>query len=419
MPGNKTILVIGGGMSGMTVALEAAEAGARVHIIEEGYSLGGRIAQLARYFPKMCPPTCGLEINYRRIRKNPDVKVHTLTRATSIKGEAGAFEVTLETTPRYVNTNCTSCGDCIAACDVERENDFNYGIDKNKAIFLPHAMAYPMVFAIDSDVCKAPECSKCVDVCKYDAIDLKEEPRTETIAVHGIAVATGWKPYDATKLDQLGFGKFPNVVTNVMMERMLAEDGPTDGKPVKPSDGEAPKRIAFVQCAGSRDRKHLPYCSAVCCGASLKEAIITREGDAEAEMTIFYIDRRVLGRNEDVLAKVEADEKTTFHRGKVAKVIEDPDTHILTLTAEDTATGVIKEAEADLVVLATGMVPNADSLPLPDDCKIDENGFLVAGDLESGIVPAGCAVRPAPMASCMQDATGAALKTIVVASRAS
>lgn len=418
MPGNKTVVVIGGGMSGMTVALEAAETGAQVHLVEESLSLGGRIAQLARYFPKMCPPSCGLEINYRRLRKNPNVTVHTLTKVTAIDGGPGAFEVAIETAPRFVNGDCTCCGDCIDACGVERDNEFNYGLDKSSAIFLPHPMAYPMAYAVDNAICP-PDCQKCVDVCKYKAIDLKEEGTTDTLKADAIAVATGWTPYDATKLDQLGYGKCDNVITNVMMERMLAEDGPTGGKAVKPSDGTAPKRIAYVQCAGSRDRKHLPYCSAVCCGASMKEAIVMREVDEAVEQTIFYIDRRVMGRNEDVLAKVEADEKTLLQRGKVAKIVEDAETKVLTLSAEDTDTGNRVEAEADLVVLATGMVPNNGDLPLPEGCQVDDNGFLVAGSLESGVVPAGCSVRPAPMASCMQDSTGAALKTLVIAAKAS
>ncbi|NOZ01180.1 MAG: CoB--CoM heterodisulfide reductase iron-sulfur subunit A family protein, partial [Deltaproteobacteria bacterium] len=355
MPGNKTFVVIGGGMSGMTVALEAAETGARVHLVEEGYSLGGRVAQLARYFPKMCPPSCGIEINYRRLRKNTNVEIHTLTRMTAISGKPGSFEVAIETAPRFVNADCTTCGDCIDACPAERDNAFNYGMDKTKAIFLPHPMAYPMIYAVDRAACETG-CAKCVDACKYGAVNLDEKPSTETIKADAVVVATGWKPYDATKLEQLGFGKYDNVITNVMMERMLAEDGPTSGNPVKPSDGEPPKKIAYVQCAGSRDRKHLPYCSAVCCGASMKETIIVRESNADIEQTIFYIDRRVIGRNEDVLARVEADEKTHFQRGKVAKITQDPTTHVLTLHAEDTETGKKVEAEADLVVLATGMV---------------------------------------------------------------
>ncbi len=414
-PGRKTLLVIGGGMSGMTVALEAAEAGMGVHLVEAGPSLGGRVAALARYFPKMCPPTCGIEINYRRLRRNPDVVVHTLTRVTAVAGKPGAFEVTLRTEPRRVNGRCTACGDCIAVCPVERADDFNHGLARTKAIYLPHPMAYPMTYVVDGTVCKGAECGKCVQACKVGAIDLAEAATTRTVQVHAIAVATGWKPYDATRLTHLGFGRFPDVITNVMMERMLAEDGPTGGKPVRPSNGQVPKRIAFVQCAGSRDRNHLPYCSAVCCGASLKEAIIARETAPDCEMAIFYIDRRVMGRNEEVLTKVEADPRTRLVRGKVARVDEDPTTHALRVVAEDTAMGTRSEWEADLVVLATGMVPNTEGLVLPSGCTLDDYGFVVPDGETTGTVAAGCVVRPAAMTQCMQEATGAAVKALIVA----
>ncbi len=402
-------------MSGMTVALEAAEAGMAVHLVEEGPSLGGRVAALARYFPKMCPPACGIEINYRRLRRNPEVAVHTLTRVTGVTGQPGAFEVTLRTEPRRVNGRCTACGECVKVCPVERDDPFNYGLTKTKAIYLPHAMAYPMTYVVDGAVCKGAECGECVKVCKYGAIDLGEAATTSTVKAHAVAVATGWKPYDATRLTSLGFGKFRDVVTNVMMERMLAEDGPTGGKPVRPSTGEVPKRIAFVQCAGSRDRNHLPYCSAVCCGASLKEALIVREVAPECEVRIFYIDRRVMGRNEDLLAKVEADPKTTLVRGKVAEVTEDATTHTLKVVAEDTATGTRSHWEADLVVLATGMVPSTEGLVLPTGCALDEHGFLISDGEASGAVGAGCVVRPAAMTECMQQATGAAIKALIAA----
>ena len=414
-PGRKTIVVIGGGMSGMTTALEAAEAGASVHLVESGPSLGGRVAALARYFPKMCPPTCGIEINYRRIRRNPDVVVHTLTRVTQIEGRRGAFRVTLRTEPRRVNARCTACGECVAVCPVERPDAFNYGIAKTKAIYLPHAMAYPFSYVVDAATCKGAECSECVRVCKYAAVDLGEQPVTRTVEAQAVVVATGWSPYDASRLENLGFGRYPNVITNVMMERMLAENGPTAGKPIRPSDGQTPKRIAYLQCAGSRDRNHLPYCSAVCCGASLKEAIIVREGLPDCEQAIFYIDRRVMGRNEDVLARVEADPKTLLKRGKAVQVTEDPASHTLKVLAEDTASGARTEWEADLVVLATGMVPNTEGLPLPAGCTVDPNGFLVPDGETSGVVAAGCVVQPAAMTQSMQEATGAALKALIVA----
>ena len=404
----KKVLVVGGGMAGMTAALEAAECGASVLLVEKSTTLGGRVVRLARYFPKLCPPTCGVEIQYRRIRKNPRVVVKTLTEVTKVDGEPGHYTVELRTYPRFVNDRCTACGECAKVCPVERDSEYDYGLSKTKAIYLPNPMAYPFRFAIDPLVCKGEECSECVKACKYEAIDLKEQPATETVEVNSIVFATGWRPYDATKLGVLGYGQNPDVVTNVMMERMLAEEGPTKGKAVRPSTGEPPKKVVFVQCAGSRDRDHLPYCSAICCGGTLKEVLLLREQDPDMDITVFYIDLRMMGRNEKVLRKVQEDGRTKLVRGKVAKVEHLNGT--LVVEAEDTLTGEKRRAEADLVVLATGIVPNTDGLPLPEGVKLSKNGFILP---DSAVPAAGCVVHPAPVAQCMQEATAAALDALV------
>lgn len=401
----RTIMVIGGGMSGITAALEASETGAQVILVEKGLYLGGRVAKLARYFPKMCPPACGLEINYKRLRKNRNIRWFTNAVIREITGSPGKYTVKILIKPRYVTAKCTACGDCVKVCPVEGLDENEYGLAKKRAIFLPVASAMPMQYAIDMSLCKGVECSECVRVCKYGAIDLTEKEKMVTVDVTSIIVATGWSPYDATKLTNLGYGIYQDVITNVQMERLLAEDGPTHGRVLRPSDQKPPQRVVFVQCAGSRDRNHLPYCSAVCCLASLKEALLLREQSPNVEITICYIDLRALGRNEDVLEKVRNDPKIRLVRGKGAKVTQDPITKELVVEAEDTLMAMKHTIHADLVVLATGMVPN-DGIP----CERDENGFVISS---SSIIGAGCAVRPAEMASCMQNATGAALKALI------
>jgi quinone-modifying oxidoreductase subunit QmoA len=228
--------------------------------------------------------------------------------------------------------------------------------------------------------------------------------------------ATGWKPYDAGKLDNLGFGKFPNVITNVMMERYAAENGPTQGQVVRPSDGAEIQKIGFVQCAGSRDENHLPYCSSICCLASMKQATYVRERYPDAEIHIFYIDVRAPGRMEDFYTKVQGDEKIFFHRGKVGKITENPDNKNVILEAEDTLTGNLTKMEVDMAVLATGMMPNTADEPPPAELPLDEFGFI-APDANQGIFGAGVANRPVDVVTSVQDATGAALKAINAGTR--
>jgi quinone-modifying oxidoreductase subunit QmoA len=343
------------------------------------------------------------------MRSNPYVRVLTLAEVEKITGEPGNYEVQIKLHPRFVNEKCTACGECEKVCEIERENDFNYGMDKTKAIYLPHLMAYPYRYVVDPQYAGDERMKKCVDACEYGAIELDMQPRTITAKVGGIVWATGWKPYDATKLDNLGFGKLANVVTNVMMERLASESGPTGGEIKRPSDGAEIKKIGFVQCAGSRDENHLPYCSAICCLASMKQATYIRERYPEAEVHMFYIDVRSPGRMEDFYTKVQEDEKFFFHRGKVAKITEGQSGNVV-LHAENTLTGQFTEMEVDMAVLATGMVPNTVDDKPPFDVELDEFGFIAPDG--KGIIGAGVATRPFDVASSVQDATGAALKAI-------
>jgi len=409
----KNILVVGGGISGMTVAIEAAEAGYPVALVEKEPYLGGRVARVNQYFPKMCPPYCGMEINFRRIKANQRIEIYTQAEVTGVSGAPGNYAVTLVRKPRFINSNCTACGECAKVCPVERSNDFDYGLGKVKAAYSPHSMAYPMWYVIDSAVCKGKECAECVKVCKYNAINLDEKPKTIDLPAGAIVIATGWKPYDATSLDSLGFGKHKNIVTNVMMERLASVNGPTGGRITRPSDGKEAKNVVFVQCAGSRDENHLPYCSAVCCMASLKQANYVRQQYPDSRVSIFYIDIRAPGRLESFYTKTAADEGIALVKGKVARITENAGTKNLTVTAEDTLTGNKIEREADLVVLATGMQPVGLDAAALGGAQLDQYGFVVP----NGVLGAGCAKRPMDVAMSVQDATGAALKAIQIVVR--
>lgn len=409
------LVVVGGGMAGMTAALEAAETGMNVTLLEKTAFLGGRVARMARYFPKLCPPNCGLEINFRRIRQNPRIRCLTLAEVTALEGESGALELTVKTQPRFVTDRCTLCGDCLAQCPVDRKSDLDQGMSHTRAIYRPPTIAMPHLMAIDAAACPGKSCSKCVPVCRYGAIDLTMAATETKLRANAVIVAIGWHPYDASRLDGLGFGKFRNVITNTMMERLAAPDGPTSGQVLRPSDGRPPKHVTFVQCAGSRDDSHLRHCSAVCCLASLKQTTYVLDQNKEAKVRVFYIDLRTPGRNERFATGVTGRPGVEMVRGKVARIEELPDSGNLVVHAEDTDIGHRVRQETELVVLATGMVPNGSAgkaLGLTPDCA----GFLVSNP-EKGVYVAGSVARPSDVVATVEDATGAALRAIQCCTR--
>jgi len=410
----KPVLVIGGGIAGITTAVEAAEAGCDVILAEKSPYLGGRVARLNQYFPKLCPPACGLEINFRRIRNNPQITVLTQCELESLSGSPGDYKATVRVDPRHVTEACTLCGACAEACPVEIPDEFNFGLRKTKAAFLPHDMAFPAAYVIQRATCKEG-CRACEEACKYGAVNLTQQPERKTFHVAAVVAATGWAPYDATKIDNLGFGKYANVVTNVIVERLAAPNGPTAGKILRPSDGKPPESVAFLQCAGSRDENHLPYCSAVCCSASLKQATYVRAQYPDAKVAIYYIDIRTPGRLEDFYTKVAADNGIELIKGKAAKVEEDALSGDLAVTAEAVLAGKKITGKYGLVVLATGIVPVTDGLP--QEFTRDEFGFLAGPNGRTGLYAAGCARRPEEVSATVQDGTAAALKSLQCVAR--
>ncbi len=408
-----SILVVGGGISGLTAALEAAEVGYEVFLVEKEASLGGRVAQLNKYFPKLCPPTCGLEINYRRIKDNPNIKVLTLTEVETVDGSPGAYEVTLNIKPRYVEDNTTGYDKLIESLQTELPNDYNFGMNTTKGLYVPHDMAFPYKYVMSPEILGTEDAKKIKDALPEEAVVLDAQPKSMKINVGAVIWATGWTPYDATKIDTLGFGQFDNIITNMMMERYASTNGPTQGKIVRPSDRKEPESIAFVQCAGSRDENYLPYCSYICCMASLKQATYIREQYPDAKIYIFYIDLRTPGqRYEKFYKQVKEDENIFFIKGKVAEVSEDPATQNITVVAENAVTGEKIHQAVELVVLATGMQPTAKDNPLPANLKTDENGFIVNDLDKGGMFAAGCANKPLDVVSSNQNATGMALRAI-------
>ena len=410
---SQTILVVGGGISGMTAALEAAECGREVVLVERSATLGGRTALLYRYFPKMCHPTCGLEINLRRLKSNRNVRVMTMVEVVSIEGQRGAYSVTLKIRPRYVSEICTACGDCGAAISTEIPNTDNYGQDKRKAAYLPFAMAYPQRYVLDPSLIGTADAEKAKAACKVGAIDLAMQEETVKLSVGAVVWATGWKPYDAARIQPYGYGRLPNVITSLEFERLADPNGPTGGKLLRPSDGREAKNIAFIQCAGSRDENHLRHCSRICCMASLKQTQYVREAHGDAgKSTVYYIDIRAIDRFEDFYQQVQRDSTVTFVKSKVASIDASQNGDLI-LHGVDTEGYHRYASTHELVVLAIGMEPESSGIVLPADVITDSSG-VIEGSADGGMLGAGAARSPLDVNRSVQSATGAALRAIKV-----
>ncbi|MES9818115.1 MAG: CoB--CoM heterodisulfide reductase iron-sulfur subunit A family protein [Candidatus Thiodiazotropha sp.] len=411
---NETILVVGGGISGMTAALEAAETGKQVVLVEKRPYVGGRVTQLYKYFPKLCFPTCGLEINQRRAKMNPNLNIITMAEVTDIKGEAGNYTATVKISPRYVNENCTACGDCAKAVETEFDDEFNYELGKRKGAYLPHRMAHPQRYLLDPAIIGTDDAQKAKDACKVNAIDLDMQEETIEFKAGAVVWATGWKPYDANKIQPYGYDRIANVITSVEFERMADPNGPTGGKLVRPSDGKEVKSVAFIQCAGSRDKNHLLHCSRICCMASLKQATYPAD---EVDISIYYIDIRAIDRFEDFYQKVKAKDNVSFIKSKVASIVENKENGNPTLHGVDTEGYNRYANEHDLVVLAVGMEPSVDKASFPVQIVINEEGFIEPAPENGGVFAAGCSSDALDVNRAVQHATGAALRAIQVVNR--
>jgi heterodisulfide reductase subunit A len=417
VPVRKSCLIIGGGITGIQAALDLAEEGADVYLVEKGPSLGGHMAQLDKTFPTMDCSLCILSPKMSSLAHNDRIHVFTNSEVKQVSGYVGNFKVEIKVKPRYVVDNlCNGCGECSKACPIEVPNEFDENLGPRKSIYIPFPQAVPLIYAIDIDHCI--KCYKCVDSCGPAAIDLAQETKQVEIEAGTIIVATGFNPFDPSAIEEYGYGTYENVVTGIELERIISPTGPSGGKIIRPSDGKTPKRIAFVQCVGSRDEKTNSYCSRVCCMYATKQALLVKEKIPDADIFIFYIDLRAFGKGYEEFYKKAQVEGVRFIRGKVAEVTEDPNSNNLSLRAEDTLLGALVEADVDLLVLSAGLVPSVGTILLcrtlnistsPDGFFREAHPKLRPMDtLVDGIFIAGVAQGPKDIPDCVAQASGAA-----------
>jgi heterodisulfide reductase subunit A len=420
------VVVIGGGLAGVQAALDLAAAGARVHLVERSPSLGGHMAQLDKTFPTNDCSMCILSPLLVEAARHPNVMVHTLSRVIALEGEAGDFRVRIETAPRYVDpAKCTACGLCSQKCPVRVRSEFECGLAERAAIYAPFPQAVPSTYRIDPEVCRYltdGKCGLCAKVCPPKAVDYTMRPAFLEVEAGAVVVATGATEYDPAPLVELGWGRSPDVVTALQVERLLSASGPTGGRLVRPSDGRPSRRIAWVHCAGSRDVHRVPYCSRVCCMYSAKQAVVAAE-HAAAEgglerLDLFYIDMRAQGKGFHEYVE-RAAEGGVVHlvRSRVAQV--EPDgAGRLAVRHDDPHGGGPKEETYDLVVLAVPLVapPGARELASALGVEVDRHGFVVEPDPvgrpgetpRPGVLVAGMASGPRDITDTVLGASAAA-----------
>jgi len=420
------VAVIGGGIAGIQAALDVANHGIRVHLIEREPTIGGHMAQLDKTFPTNDCSMCILSPKMVDVVRNPNIILHTLSEVTAIAGEVGDFTITVLRHPRYVDENeCNGCGDCIEVCPIEVYNEFDAGIGVRKAIYKPHPQIVPDVTIRDAVHCI--ECGLCYDVCGKDAVLEEEEEQEFTLHVASIIIATGFKTFDPRIKGQLGYLRYPDVITSLEFERMINASGPTGGKLRKISDGTPPKSILFIQCVGSRDMsiRH-GYCSGVCCMYAIKNAILIKEKNPAIEVTICYIDIRAYGKGYEEYYERAKQMGIRFLRGMPGEVIRTRTG--MEIPVEDTETAEYKVLTPDIVVLSVGMEParGAEEIAEKFGIPMDENGFFQPDDLKlgpvttikPGIYIAGTAVAPKDIPDSVTQGEAAAMRAFQDAVRA-
>jgi heterodisulfide reductase subunit A len=380
LPITQRVMIVGGGVAGITSALELADAGIETVIVEKEGFLGGHMAKWDKLFPTFDCSICILGPLMTRLSRHENIRIMTLAEVTDVRGNVGHYRVTVKQRPRYVDIeSCTGCNRCIEVCPVEVADEYNNGLGIRRAMVRPSVDAVPIAPYIDPDTCIG--CQSCAGVCEPKSLRFDDAEKTEIIDVGAVILATGFKPFNPTIVEEFGYGRIPDVITSLELERLINPGGPSGGKLVRPSNGKRPRNIVFVPCVGSRSHRfNRPYCSRVCCTAAVKEVIQVKQQLPDCNAYMFYTDIRTFGKGQEELYVRAADEyKINFIRGTIGEVVQDPVTEKVTIRAEDTLVRRLLEFEADMVVLMVGMdaEPSNAALSRLFKTPLDENGFFL------------------------------------------
>jgi len=420
------VLVVGAGIGGMQAALLTAEAGFKTYLLDKAPAIGGLMPLLDRTFPT---DTCGLCTScptqpaycpFIECDRHPNIELVPYAEIDSLEGQPGHYRVAITRKPRYVDVElCTGCGECVAVCPVEVPRELGGGLETRRAIYRPYPQAFPATYLIDREHCT--ECMECVKICPTQAVNLSMEPQRDYLEVGAIILTLGASAFDASQKGEYGFGRYENVLTSIQFERMLSLTSPSKGIPVRPSDGRIPKRIAFIQCVGSRDiTVKRGYCSSICCMYAIKQATLARERAPESESTIFYMDIRTFGKDFDRYFERSRTERGVVYRPSMVSTVKlMPKTRNLLLTYTDEK-GQQRTEEFELVVLSVGFGPpeGAEELASRLGIALNEYGFCRRGALtpaetsRAGIFVGGAFAEPKDIPETMAETASAAASAV-------
>ena len=428
----KDVLIIGGGVAGIQAALDLADRGIHVYLVEKEPSIGGRMALLDKTMSTNDCSICILAPKMNECASHPNIDILEYSEVESVKGSKGNFIVKVRRKAKYVDaTKCTGCGDCMEKCPTEIPNEYNSYLDKRKAIFIPFPQAVPRKATIDDRYClklTKNRCGLCQKICKAEAIDYNQKDEIVELNVASIIIAIGLSLYNPEDLREYGYGKYENVHTWMEYERLINASGPTHGHLKCAPDGRRPKKIAFIQCVGSRDVRRCQWCSSVCCMVSIKSAMLANEHYPDLESYIFYSDLRVFSKRfYEYSKRGEKDYKIKYIHARPGEIREDKRSKNLIIYYEDEEKGKIEELEVEMVILATPIMPARDVERIANITGIETNeyGFIKTVDYlkypvettKPGIFVAGCCERPKDITESVIQASAAAAKAAEVAER--